>query len=113
MEKITMKEQVLRFVEAKGSARFTDIQEFIVDTNYGKGTYQNGYQIVRERKHNSKTGEWIEVLVKRNTNRGYYCSAFRQVSTSRFTTKLPVGYFMRGDNRLEKIGRGIYITIRG
>ena len=61
MEKITMKEQVLRFVEAKGSARFTEIQEFIVDTNYGKGTYQNGYQIQRERKYNSKTGEWVEV----------------------------------------------------
>jgi len=113
MEKITMKEQVLRFVEAKGSARFTEIQEFIVDTNYGKGTYQNGYQIQRERKYNSKTGEWVEVLVKRNTNRGYYSSAFRQVSTSRFTTKLPVGYFMRGDNRLEKTENGSYITIRG
>ncbi len=113
MEKLTMKERVLRFVEAKGSARFTDIQEFIVDTNYGKGTYQNGYQIVRERKHNSKTGEWIEVLVNRNTNRGYYCGAFSVGYYSKTDRQYnPGGYFLRGENRLEKIGRGVYKTVR-
>ena len=112
MEKLTMKEKVLRFVESKGSARFTEIQEFIVDTNYGKGTYQNGYQIERERKRNSETGEWTEVLVKRNTNRGYYCSAFRTGGRSPWGYRIPVGYFMKGDNRLEKIERGIYKTVR-
>ena len=112
MEKITMKEKVLRFVETKGTARFTEIQEFIVDTNYGIGTYQNGYQIERERKRNIETGEWTEVLVKRNTNRGYYCSAFRTAGRGRYGIT-PVGYFMTGDNRLEKTARGTYKTIRG
>lgn len=113
MEKITMKEQVLRFVEAKGSARFTEIQEFIYDTNYGKGKYKKGYQIVDEHIWNTEAQKSLPVKRKKNTNRGYYCSAFRMVSISRFTTKLPVGYFMRGNNRLEKLEKGLYKTIRG
>ena len=113
MEKITMKEQVLRFVEAKGSARFTEIQEFIYDTNYGEGKYKKGYQIVDDYIWNTEAQKFLPAKRKKNTNRGYYSSAFRQVSTSRFTTKLPVGYFMRGDNRLEKMENGSYKTIRG
>ena len=34
-----MKERILQFVESKGSARFTEIQRFIVDLRYGQGTY--------------------------------------------------------------------------
>jgi hypothetical protein len=113
MKNITKKEQVLRFVEAKGSARFTEIQEFIYDINYGEGAYKKGYQIVDEHIWNAEAQKHLPAKRKMNTNRGYYCSAFRQISISRFTKNLPVGYFMRGDNRLEKMENGSYITIRG
>ncbi len=95
MEKITMKEKVLRFVESKGTARFTEIQKFIVDTKFGEGTYSRGYE----------NGE--------NTNRGYYCAAFSvgyySVRQAKYTRG---GYFLRGENRLEKQSDGSYKTIR-
>lgn len=91
-----MKEKVLRFVETKGTAKFAEIQKFIVDSKFGEGTYDN-----------TKDGFGNKLY------RGYFTSAFRQVSTSRYTSNVPVGYFMTGDNRLEKTARGIYKTIRG
>lgn len=113
MEKLTMKEKVLRFVESKGTARFTEIQEFIYDTNYGKGEYKKGYKLVDDYFWNTEAYKHLAVKRKKNVNRGYYCSAFRMVSTSIWTKHEPVGYFMRGDNRLEKLEKGLYKTIRG
>ena len=43
--KITMKEKVLQYVESRGSATFTQIQRFIIDTKFGESTYDQGYQI--------------------------------------------------------------------
>ena len=113
MEKLTMKEKVLRFVESKGTARFTDIQEFIYDTNYGEGAYKKGYKIVDDYVWNTEAQKHLPVKRKKNVNRGYYSSALRMVSTSSYTKQTPVGYFMRGDNRLEKLENGLYKTIRG
>jgi len=111
MAKITMKTKVLEFVKSKGSASFTEIQEFIYDTNYGTGSYKKGYKIVDDQVWNNEAQMWVPKKIKRNVNRGYYCSAFRMVSTSRYTRSLPVGYFMRGNNRLEKTETGKYIAI--
>ncbi len=81
-----MKEQVLRYVESKGSARFTDIQKFIVDTKFGEGTYEAG----------AKYGQ------SQNVYRGYYSAAFT----------MPVGYFLKGANRLMKMENRKYCVIR-
>ena len=99
MKKITVKEKLLRFVEKKGSARFTEMQRFLVDNNYGKGTYDKGkqYKMV-----------WVgKELRKRLVNiwRGYYCCAFSGTCSSR-------PYFMVGSNRLEKQKDGSYKVIR-
>ena len=113
MKQITMKEKVLQFVETKGSAKFTEIQKFIVDTKFGDGTYEAGYKIVKDGKWNSKTGEWVEVMVKRNTNRGYYCGAFSVGYYSKTNRQYnPGGYFLRGENRLVKNSDGKYSVIR-
>ena len=45
-----MKTRVIEFVEAKGSASYTEIIKFVYEQNYGQGTY--------------------------NKNRGYYSGAF-------------------------------------
>ena len=95
MEKITMKEQVLRYVESKGSARFTDIQKFIVDTNFGEGTYEAG----------AKYGQ------SQNIYRGYYSAAFRKSCHGR-CGYVQVGYFLKGANRLVKMENGNYCVIR-
>lgn len=96
--KVTMKEKVLQFVESKGSARFTDIQKFIVETNYGKGSYEAGRQL--EKSWNYKTKEYANVI--KNSNRGYYCGAF--------SGRQP--YFLRGANYLVKMENGKYIAVR-
>ena len=101
--KITMKEKVLQFVEQKGEARFTDIQCFIVDTNYGVGTYLAGYKEVDDWVLNRETKEYQKCRRRKNVNRGYYCGAFSAGYFSRVKrTWDHGGYFMRGDNRLEK-----------
>ena len=113
MRKITMKEQVLQFVETKGSARFTDIQKFIMDTNFGEGTYASGYKIVKDHKWDSESSKWVEVMVKRNTNRGYFCGAFSSGYYSKTLKKYQSGgYFLRGENRLVKNSDGKYSVIR-
>ena len=42
--KKTMKSKVMDFVRENGPQRFTDIQAFVYDTNYGEGAYKKGYQ---------------------------------------------------------------------
>jgi hypothetical protein len=94
MEKLTMKERVLRFVESKGTAKFAEIQKFIVDINYGKGAYESQKDYEGKKRF-----------------RGYYCAAFRTGGRGRWGYT-PVGYFLKGDNRLEKISTGVYKTVR-
>ena len=71
MSKLTKREQIINFVESKGSATFTEIQRFIVDLNYGEGTYDAA-------KHSDTT--WNERTqshsTKCNPYRGYYSCAF-------------------------------------
>lgn len=109
MEKITMKERVLRFVEqAEGSAAtFTQIQRFIVDTKFGEGTYAAA--------HGTDTTWYppgVSTLRERRVNpyRGYYVGAFRKNGSR--DRKSP-GYFLVGANRLEKGSDRLYRVIRG
>jgi len=114
MEKITMKEKVLRFVESKGTATFTEIQKFIFDTKYGEGTYNNGRRLRETYIYNKKTDQHDKKTRMENTNRGYYSGAFSKGYFYESTkTYNHGGYFLRGNNRLEKTEGGTYITIRG
>lgn len=99
--KTTLKEKVLQFVEQKGSARFTDIQRFIVDHKFGQGTYDNTRVPVM--KWNGIY--WIETDRKENPYRGYHCSSFSG------TLSRP-GYFMTGPDHLVKGEDGRYRVVR-
>lgn len=107
MKKQSMKEKVLNFVESKGEASFTEIQRFIVDHNYGEGTYDASIKSGEGWKQNPQTGEWKREKTGFNPFRGYYCSAF-----CRTYTQGP--QFMEGRDRLEKGEgkRGKYKVIR-
>jgi hypothetical protein len=101
-KKITKKELALRFVESKGTARFVEIQEFIVDHNYGTGTYKKGWYldvIYRDDPH----GRRLPTAGFVNPNRGYYASVFSG----------PNPYFMYGEDYLEKMSDGRYRVVRG
>ena len=97
--RLTIKEQVLRFVESKGSATFTECQRFIVDSKYGEGTYDSGATLSGNR--------W----------RGHFSGAFSVRYRFTWTKTGPknepksIGYFRKGPNRLEKVD-GKYIVIR-
>ena len=104
MGKVTMKEQVLQFVESKGSAKFTEIQKFIVDTKFGKGTY--GSRLVMDSVWNKKTQTRESKQRMMNPYRGYYSAAFTLCNS------MPVGYFLKGANRLVKMENGKYCVIR-
>jgi hypothetical protein len=95
--KITMKEKVLRFVESQGTATFTEIQRFIVDTKFGQGTYDAN----RYADETWVGGDWNN-LKKRKCNpyRGYYSSAF-----------CGNGYFFKGKDYLTQNGRN-YSVVR-
>lgn len=113
MEKITMKEKVLRFVESKGSASFTEIQRFIYDTKYGSGSYDNGVKTVSTYVYYKKNKTIEKKLRKMNSNRGYYCGAFSRGYFNITEKKwYSGGYFLRGKNRLAKTHNGQYKTIR-
>jgi hypothetical protein len=112
-KKVTMKEKVLQYVETQGTASFTEIQKFIVDEKFGTGTYAAGYKMVKEWVWNNETKQSETKMVKRNTNRGYYCGAFSKGYYSRTQGEWQSGgYFLRGSSRLVKNENGKYSVIR-
>lgn len=90
-----MKEKVLQFVESKGTARYTDIIRFVVDTKFGEGTYDNG-----KGKDTDYYGRPC------NPWRGYYSGAFSCVGP------YPGAYFLKGKNRLVKGNDRKYFVVR-
>jgi len=100
---ISMKERVLRFVESKGAAKFTEIQEFIVDFNKGVGTYKTGYRLDHIYLEPSKKNPYGRPSAGfPNIYRGYYCSAFSG----------PNPWFIYGYDHLEKREDGKWIVMR-
>ena len=102
-----MKEKVLQFVESKGSASFTEIQEFIVNTNFGPDAYkEHQLENVYDYKKNATVPRMRRVF------RGYYSAAFYQGHSSWPWSKKTSGYFLTGDNRLVKGEDGKYTVVR-
>ncbi len=97
-KKKTMKSKVIDFVRENGPQRFTDIQAFVYDTNFGEGSYKKGYR--KERTYNYSKGTYQEGRV--NTNRGYYSGAFSG----------PRPYFLvGGTEQLYKREDGLYDVV--
>ena len=134
MAKVTMKSKILDFVESMGTARFTEIQRFIVDHNKGEGTYDAarrsgttwGTKVVypplcefsesdqiKIAANGGKIPKMYEsVVVRANPYRGYYSVNLSPGGKSCWGYRKP-GYLMVGAERLEKGKDGLYRTIRG
>jgi len=95
MAKLTMKEKVLQFVESQGSARFSEIQRFIVDSKFGEGAYDN-------------TKDWSG----KKRYRGYYACALARGGRNYWGPQ-STGYFLLGKDCLMKTADGSYVTVRG
>jgi hypothetical protein len=114
-QKPTMKARVLDFVESKGTARFTEIQEFIVDQNFGEGTYKAaaGTDTTWQKQFNPSTRNMEFTRTKKaNPYRGYYSAAFHQGTSYYPWSNRNKGYFLVGSDRLEKGEDGLYRVIR-
>jgi len=98
----TFKESVLKFVESKGIATFSEIQKFAVDFKRGYGTYDKGKCEEVSRKWDSETNKFKDNVIKTNKCRGEYCSHI-------FGHK---NYWMYGSSRLVRIKRGTYKVVR-
>ena len=96
-KKITLKAKVLTFVEEQGAARYTDIIKFIVDTKFGKGTYDSGERMEDTWITNSK-GVYEIRPRKRNRWRGYFSAAFSGIRP----------YMLLGPQSLVKGEDGLY-----
>lgn len=109
-KKVTMKEQVLQFVEQRGSARYTDIIKFIVDTKFGANTYDNAKGTDQVCGKISEEGNWK--YYKANPYRGYFSAAFSGGCIwKNGQREYQPGYFLKGADRLEKRDT-LYYTVR-
>jgi len=115
--KKTVKQHVMEFVESKGSARYMEIIKFIVDHNHGEGTYDASY-VMEPKSWNwdpvEQTYKKSEIMVRKNTQRGYYSGAFRKPYVSRDGVTHYPGHFYNdtGYGCLEKTENGSYIVVR-
>jgi hypothetical protein len=111
----TIKQHVMEFVESKGSARYMEIIEFIVDHNHGEGTYQASYvdDSIYEFQPETRKVVKLEKTIRRNSQRGYYSGAFRKPYTTRDGKTYYPGHFYNdtGYGKLEKHPDGSYIVV--
>lgn len=108
-KKVTMKEKVLQYVEQRGSARYTDIIKFIVDTKFGANTYDNAKGKDGCYRYNAKGNN---TYYGANPYRGYYSCAFSGGCTWKHGQReYQPGYFLKGADRLEKRDT-LYYTVR-
>lgn len=92
-KKISLKEAVLRFVESKVTAKFTEIQKFATDYRSGEGTYEKGY--VQEEFTRSDGSIHVRKI---NVNRGLFCGDIYRLDS----------HWTNGRYRLVKVSRGTY-----
>lgn len=96
MKNLTIKQQVLQFVEANGSVRYVDIIKFIVDTKFNIGTCNSRLTV-------QPTWVWNNKLSRRS----YYSNAVSETK-----------HFLKGSDRLMKVTNPYspaynkYITVR-
>ena len=120
MAKLTKREQILQFVESQGTATFTQIQRFIVDLNYGAGTYDKDAKSGTRSVWNGKYGaESAYKEVPANPWRGYYCGSFctgrsyrRRSADGRLEDVWREPNLLSGKDRLVSEGK-LYKVVRG
>jgi hypothetical protein len=101
-EPMSFKERLLRFVESKGTATFTEIQEFSFDFKYGKGKYRQGVEIAEVERYDHDNHKAYVVTIKQNIHRGMFCGDIYRND----------GFWVTGPSRLVKVKRGIYKATR-
>lgn len=113
MKKVTKKSQILNWIESQGEVRYTDIIKFIVDLNFGEGTWDNSYEEVGVFCY--KTWKNIPGKTRRvNAMRGYYSAAFRKPYVARNGKTYYPGILWNdtGDGCIAKTESGKYYVAR-
>jgi hypothetical protein len=66
------KKRIVQFVISKGVASHSEIIKFVVDQNYGEGTYDSGNKL--EKVYDYSSRRYVDRM--RNQWRGYYSAGF-------------------------------------
>jgi hypothetical protein len=66
------KKRIVQFVISKGVASHSEIIKFVVDQNYGEGTYDSGNQL--EKEYDFSIRRYVDRM--KNRWRGYYSAGF-------------------------------------
>jgi hypothetical protein len=66
------KKRIVEFVISKGVASHSEIIKFVVDQNYGEGTYDSGNQL--EKEYDFSIRRYVDRM--KNRWRGYYSAGF-------------------------------------
>jgi hypothetical protein len=66
------KKRIVEFVISKGVASHSEIIKFVIDQNYGEGTYDSGNRL--EKVYDYSTRRYVDRM--KNRWRGYYSAGF-------------------------------------
>jgi hypothetical protein len=66
------KKRIVQFVISKGAASHNEIIKFVVDQNYGEGTYDSGNRL--EKVYDYSSRRYVDRM--KNRWRGYYSAGF-------------------------------------
>jgi hypothetical protein len=69
------KKRIVQFVISKGVASHSEIIKFVIDQNYGEGTYDSGNKL--EKVYDYSTRRNVDRM--RNQWRGYYSAGFSSI----------------------------------
>jgi hypothetical protein len=69
------KKRIVQFVISKGVASHSEIIKFVIDQNYGEGTYDSGNKL--EKEYNFSMRRYVDRM--RNQWRGYYSAGFSSI----------------------------------
>ena len=69
------KKRIVEFVISKGVASHNEIIKFVIDQNYGEGTYDSGNKL--EKVYDYSSRRYVDRM--RNRWRGYYSAGFSSI----------------------------------
>jgi len=99
------KKRIVQFVISKGAASHNEIIKFVVDQNYGEGTYDSGNRL--EKEYNFSMRRYVDRM--KNRWRGYYSAGFCSSYTTPWLLNEATQHYLRKITNPEDPNFGKYI----
>ena len=99
------KKRIVEFVISKGVASHSEIIKFVIDQNYGEGTYDSGNRL--EKVYDYSTRRNVDRM--RNRWRGYYSAGFSSIYRTPWLLDETQQHFLKKITNPEDPNFGKYI----